>query len=139
MTTYWTRIYERQPESAGAIRAMIVNLLAPSMTGDDLDDLLQGVGEAVANAIQHGAGLMQVHVELTDHQVTVRVRDSGMGFDLKRLKTTADCPMPSAETGRGLYIMRQVSDSMAAYTGHGCLVSITKSFNGGSIRPRPAL
>jgi anti-sigma regulatory factor (Ser/Thr protein kinase) len=106
---------------------MVTHLLGGRLPADDMDDLLQSVGEAVANAIQHGRGLIRVHVELTDHQATVRVRDSGNGFDPELLKADDLCSGPGAESGRGLHIMRQMSDSVSAYSGAGCTVSITKS------------
>ena len=115
---------------------MVADLLGPHMASDALDDLQQGLGEAVANAIQHGAGpFIQVHVEVTDRQATVRVRDMGNGFDLNRIRRDDPCPAAEAESGRGLHIIKQMSDRVAAYIGPGCIVSISKELHNGSSRP----
>jgi anti-sigma regulatory factor (Ser/Thr protein kinase) len=127
MRSYFTSIYAARPESAETIRLAVGDLLGPAMPPDELGDLMLGVGEAVANAIAHGRGPIQVHVELTERQATVRVRDCGDGFDPELLHSTGHMPELDAESGRGLHVIRQVSDSLGTYLGRGCTVSITKS------------
>jgi len=127
MRGFCARGFQAHPESAEQIRAWVVGLLQDSVSPDELGELLQGVSEAVANAIRHGSGPIQMHVEVTERAATVRVRDCGGGFDPKLLTYNA-CPAPHAESGRGLFIMRQVCDSIGAYVGNsGCMVSLTKA------------
>ena len=101
------------------------------MPAKELRDLMVGVGEAVANAIQHARGPLRVDVELTECEAAVTISDCGGGLDLERLRT-ADVTAPlDAESGRGLYIMRQMCDSVVVDQGRGCTVTITKSFGPG--------
>jgi anti-sigma regulatory factor (Ser/Thr protein kinase) len=128
MRSPWSDTFAATPETAARVRATVADLLGPSMPPDDLFELRVSVGEAVANAIEHGRGPIQIDIELTARQATVTVSDRGNGFDPKHLGATGSAPSLDAESGRGLYIMRQMSDSLAADDGRGCAVSIVKSF-----------
>jgi serine phosphatase RsbU (regulator of sigma subunit)/anti-sigma regulatory factor (Ser/Thr protein kinase) len=91
------------------------------LAGLDADAVFRvrvALGEAVANAILYGSGPGSgrlVHVRLIAHEevLEVRVRDEGTGFEPDSV------PDPTTEvglgrpSGRGLHMMRRVSDAMS--------------------------
>jgi len=133
MRGYWTRIYPAEPMSAPLIRADVEGLLEPLFQPDELGLLLLAVGEAVANAVRHGAGPVQAHVEVSDNKVVVRVRDCGPGFDANRLYDAEPSPL-DAESGRGLYVIKRATDQVIVTVDHGTVVAMTRKRrrNGGS-------
>jgi len=114
------------PLSAPLIRSVIQQLLERHLESDDLSELLTAVGEAVANAVRHGRGPLQAHVELTEQRVVVRVRDNGAGFDPHMLYDSEPPSSVDAETGRGLYIMRRACDQVIVSIGNGTVVAIIR-------------
>jgi anti-sigma regulatory factor (Ser/Thr protein kinase) len=102
--------------------------------GSDLDDLECAIGEALANAAEHGrregAGI-SVSATLEAQTLTIEVRDSGPGFpgwnatDFLR-------PMSDAPRGFGIFIMRALMDKVE-YTERGRHVRLTKK-----MRPAPS-
>jgi serine/threonine-protein kinase RsbW len=71
--------------------------------------------EAMANAIQHaneGDPAKEVHIEIAilDQRLTIRVYDSGQGFDIR--KFTEPCP-PLEDHGRGIYLIHSIMDEVA--------------------------
>ena len=127
--------FECEPESAALIRATVNELLRNSMPSADLRELMVGVGEAVANAIEHGRGPIHVDVEVGSDEATVTVGDFGAGIDPERLGASRTPAALDAESGRGLYLMSQMCDSVVVRQNRGCTVSIAKQFGPG--RPRP--
>ncbi|GAB4452673.1 MAG: ATP-binding protein [Armatimonadaceae bacterium] len=86
----------------------------------DVEDITLAVGEAIANALEHGlpraeksAGhQMQLIVGHQDHLFVVTVCDPGPGFEPRK----ADSVMPTpllAERGRGLAVMEMLMDRVA--------------------------
>ena len=78
-------------------------------------DLVTAVTEAVANAVKHGFelkrnGFVAGLLKLDARQVEFRIEDHGPGFDLKKV------PIPRFESldekGRGIFMMRQLTDSV---------------------------
>src|SRR5512139_1837924 len=70
--------------------------------------------EAMTNAIQHaneGDPTKEVHVEIVivDQRLTIRVYDSGQGFDISRF--AEPCP-PLDEHGRGIYLIQTIMDEV---------------------------
>jgi serine/threonine-protein kinase RsbW len=77
--------------------------------------------EAMANAIQHaneGDPAKEVHIEIViaDGCLTIRVYDSGQGFDIRQFVTPAN---PLDEHGRGIYLIHTIMDQVA-YRPSGC-------------------
>jgi serine/threonine-protein kinase RsbW len=74
------------------------------------DDLLSAAAEACANAIDHGypAEDYRVRMEIAPDSCAVEITDSGVYFNPD---SVADPDMDS-ESGRGIYIMRELMDSV---------------------------
>lgn len=77
--------------------------------------ILLVLGEAVANAAEHGNGLdpdKNIYLELarTRDEITVRVEHEGQGLSLEKLEE-ASLPEDAFDTGgRGLYIIRELTE-----------------------------
>jgi serine/threonine-protein kinase RsbW len=73
--------------------------------------------EAMSNAIKHANVAdpdkeVQIHINVTAKELGVKVYDSGQGFDLNSIPCPAfdsDC---LNETGRGIFIIRSLMDSV---------------------------
>lgn len=96
-----------------------------------LNDLHVAITEAVNNAIIHGHGcrpehMVDVEVHATDHDVTIVVRDYGVGFDPELVP---DPRLPEnilREGGRGVFLIRQLADAVEFRPGDpGMYVMIT--------------
>jgi len=94
------------------IRSRLSEWLKAADVPDELcADIVLAASEACTNCIEHayrgqgahGAGMMRVEVKAVDHEIRVRVVDSGSW------KTPAADP---GNSGRGLVLMRAISDSM---------------------------
>lgn len=91
--------------------ALIAFATLHSVVAADVDALLFAVGEAIANAIEHGSPQndITVTVEIDTHLISARVVDSGRGF----IETPSGMtPLPDAfsEHGRGIPIMQRCVD-----------------------------
>ncbi|MBI2340331.1 MAG: SpoIIE family protein phosphatase [Deltaproteobacteria bacterium] len=78
-------------------------------------DLITAATEAVANAVKHAGeleknGFVDCRLKIDSRQVEFRVEDHGPGFVLKKI------PVPQfkslKEKGRGIFMMRQLADSV---------------------------
>jgi anti-sigma regulatory factor (Ser/Thr protein kinase) len=94
------------------------------LTEDDCFALDLALGEALANAVMHGAGgnsesEQQVYLGLWHYRrrLIIQVRDFGAGFQ----PPTPPYPMPDASQhathGRGLPLMEMLTDAMAICSG----------------------
>lgn len=85
------------------------------------------MGEALANAVEHGGGkdgLFRVRLDLDGATLDVCVSDGGAGPDPDRL-AEADLPSdPLATEGRGLYILRTVADDVRVDAQGGLCVTV---------------
>ena len=73
--------------------------------GTDVHDrALLCTSELVTNAIEHGAGPVDLHVELDDAKVRIEVTDHSGRLPAPKL------PSPTEVRGRGLLIVRNLSD-----------------------------
>lgn len=79
----------------------------------DVTRVALAMGEAVANAVEHGGG-DDVHfdVDADARCLTVRVDDGGPGPDADRLDRATLPDDPLATSGRGLFILQQVTDEV---------------------------
>lgn len=73
--------------------------------------------EALANAIQYGNRLdpgksVDVTVQVSDDALQVHVRDEGDGFDPGRIPDPTDPGRVDLETGRGIFLIRQLMDEV---------------------------
>jgi serine/threonine-protein kinase RsbW len=96
------------------------------------NDVAIAVVEAVTNAVVHGNKLsgdkkVRVKYEWGPGTITVRVHDEGTGFDPSTVPDPTDPGFCMRCSGRGIYIMRQVMDSVAFDMSHGTTVTMTKA------------
>lgn len=89
--------------------------------GDDAAQFLTALGEAVANAIEHGKvdRPIEVEVHIDGDRILGIVRDEGVGFASDPRAIAVDLPPGDSERGRGLPIMRRCSDIFAVESAPG--------------------
>ncbi len=88
------------------------------------DQISMAVVEASTNAIVHGNRCMRskktkVVLEKQRHEILVTVSDEGDGFDPECIPCPVDECNLLKETGRGIYIMKQVMDDVSFETAKG--------------------
>ena len=93
----------------------------------DQEAMLFAVGEALANAIEHGApaGDIKVTIEIDKQLISARIVDDGRGFGDAPV---GDAPLPEtyAERGRGIPIMQRSVDvcEVRSAPGNGTVVML---------------
>lgn len=85
--------------------------------GDSAGRMLLAASEAVSNAIEHGSredggGEIEVRIAITDAGATLEVTDQGRPGVRSRIDVNAPTPEPSSTRGRGIVIMRNLSDDL---------------------------
>jgi serine/threonine-protein kinase RsbW len=103
----------RESGSVPVVRRLAAQALrAFGVTGEDIDDVQLAIGEACANVIDHAADTdtYEVKVELAANRCAITVVDQGGGFDATVVPGTVEV---SAETGRGVALMRALVDNLA--------------------------
>lgn len=137
----------REVDSVPAVRRLLRCALAilkvDRQAGADLEIALT---EACANVVKHAVGAEKFEVTLdvaTDH-CAIDVLDNGAGFDAEAVAgggADLDTPGLDSERGRGLYLIRALSDNvrMQSTPRRGCLIHFEKSFRipGETARPVP--
>lgn len=90
--------------------------------------------EAVTNAVLHGNAEcggeeVRVRFDWKPGQIRITVHDEGKGFDLSCVPDPTDPTRCMASSGRGIYIMREVMDSVEFEMSHetGTTVTMVKS------------
>ena len=81
--------------------------------GDDVLDFVSAIGEALANAIEHGGSSEPIEVALWfigEDRMFASVTDRGIGFLPDDQPLDSLLPDAFDERGRGLPIMRRCSD-----------------------------
>jgi anti-sigma regulatory factor (Ser/Thr protein kinase) len=102
-------------ESADASRAYdarrdLLDYLASRADGQsDLDAAALVFGELVGNVVRHAPGPIAIELSWDRGGAVLRVRDSGPGFEWDG---AVSLPDPMAESGRGLFIVYTVSQTM---------------------------
>lgn len=116
------------------VRDAVSLLVAPlAFTESAVFDIKVALGEALANAVRHGApdsgGRVCVNVTAYSDRVILEVTDNGSGFDGIHASSD-DLYAPS---GRGIMFMRALMDDVAfePAPGGGTLVRLTKRHRGG--------
>lgn len=99
------------------------------MSRDDRADVMLAVGEAVANAIQHGQNgggpeSFSVSCVASPGRLCVLITDHGSGFDPEALPSLEDVLF--LERGRGIHCMRAVMDEVSFHFGGGTTVRLVK-------------
>ncbi len=87
---------------------------AKGVAEDDLSSLLSAVGEALANAVEHGKTPAPLDIEcrVEADRIFATVSDAGVGFE-REPELLGELPDVESERGRGLGIMRRLSDTFA--------------------------
>lgn len=89
---------------AHRLRREFMELLRKNGTGDfDAAELIYG--ELIGNAVRHAPGRITVRLDWRDDAPSLTVHDQGASF--ADVATLPDDPM--AESGRGLYIVKQLA------------------------------
>ncbi len=107
-------------------------------SSDDLNNISISVIEACTNALEHGNKNnpeLNVRVVFLRHPdyLSVEVSDSGEGFDFNDyLQHIPDPSDIQHQRGRGIYIMKEMMNSLAfeKLPGRGMKVTLTKMING---------
>jgi len=103
------------PRDAGTVsivRAIAVDTLRLlSVTPACVDDIRVALSEACTNVIQHAVTTedYEVRLEVDGDQCVLAVIDAGQGAD-ETTASDAEMPAPWSPTGRGLALMRALSD-----------------------------
>lgn len=131
-----------EPTFAKYVRERVVDFAAAHGVGDDdLTDFLIAVGEALANAVEHSRTDDSIEVAcwlVGDEQLIATVVDSGIGFEVEKLlAATAELPVPLADRGRGVALMRRCSDifSVRSAPGRGTAVVLGRQLRRGGSAP----
>lgn len=79
--------------------------------------ILVALTEAVNNGLQHGnKANPKKHIEVTfkvkDNKIFFTVKDEGPGFDFNNLPDPTDPKNIEKPTGRGIFLMRHLSDNV---------------------------
>lgn len=91
-----------------------------------LNDVESAVGEALANAVEHGnrdTGF-DVCATFEDGRLVIEVKDHGAGFDCERA-LAGDAPDIDGARGFGIFLMRQLMDEIA-YSDRGSRIKLVK-------------
>lgn len=101
---------------------MTQHLCGKLLEGWDLSEetthwILMALREALANAIKHGNAQdldKRVHLEMdvTDHTLTIRIRDEGVGFDPGAVVDPLAPENRFKTSGRGIFYMKTFMDEV---------------------------
>ncbi|HTJ76338.1 MAG TPA: ATP-binding protein [Acidimicrobiales bacterium] len=101
-----TRPVPLSPQPAAA-RHQVGQLLADAGWAGDPDTVILALHEALVNSQRHAGGVTGATVAIDGSAVVVEVRDRGRGFVVPESPAMPD---PSAERGRGLFLIGQLAD-----------------------------
>jgi len=123
-------------ESVGTARREIVAFAAANgFAGTALDDIESAVGEALANAAEHGhraGGEITVNAKISERAFVVEIEDRGPGF-ARWNASGSERPGPTAARGFGIFLMRELMDEVD-YSSNGACVRLVKRLGGSPSR-----
>lgn len=122
----------KNEELARGVTAVFMSRLDPTL--EELDDVKTAVSEAVTNAVIHGyqegEGIIYIELQAEDKQLTVLVRDLGVGIrDVKQAMEPMYTSDPSGErSGMGFSFMEAFMDQVEVESepGRGTLITMKK-------------
>ena len=95
-------------------------------TPDEVDDIKLAAGEALSNAVEHGASDrsngFSVRCQFDDEELTIEIRDNGRGFATDVRDPT---PIEQRNRGFGIFIMRRLMDAVH-FDRNGTMVRLTR-------------
>jgi anti-sigma regulatory factor (Ser/Thr protein kinase) len=113
----------------GARRALVEFVASCGFRGDLLTDVESAVGEALANAAEHGDGdsltYVDVYATFDGTRLAIDVDDHGIGFDCIAALKRASAPDCAGDRGFGIFLMRTLMDEVA-YSASGTRVRLVK-------------
>ncbi|MGN1098112.1 MAG: anti-sigma F factor [Clostridia bacterium] len=118
---------------ARGIAAFFIMPLDPSL--ESVADVKTAVSEAVTNSVIHGyrgvGGIITMELSLEGRELTVIVRDSGVGIeDIEKARTPMFTTQPEAErSGMGFTVMETFMDELYVEStlGEGTVVTMKKT------------
>lgn len=121
----------------GIVDAVVQDLAREFSCSDKcINDVCTAIVEACTNAIEHGNKFsktkrVRVAISFELKTITTQVCDQGDGFDYQSFLEITDPPDPLSERGRGIIIMKALSDSLTFRhnSGKGLCVELTKHRN----------
>jgi serine/threonine-protein kinase RsbW len=102
----------------GAVDAVVQDLAREFSFSDKcINDVSTAIVEACTNAIEHGnkyskSKRVRVAMLFEGETITTKVCDQGDGFDFDHLSTSDDPPDALSERGRGIIIMKALTDNL---------------------------
>ena len=130
-------IIPTHPRYLSAARLLVGGLGAQAgLSLEEVEDMKVAVSEAVTNVIDHAyggelKGVVIVRFRPGSGELTVEVEDRGVGFDPGRVPAGGP-PQPGPDGGLGLYLVRELADSVKVESapGSGTKITITKRLHG---------
>lgn len=119
----------KNEEFARVVVAVFLSRIDPTL--EELDDVKTAVSEAVTNAELHGygggEGIIQVEVELDGRELTVRVKDSGVGIpDVAKAREPLFTTDTTGErSGMGFSFMEAFMDQVEVVSAPGKGTAVT--------------
>lgn len=122
----------KEAETVGLIRAVLKDGLSRfGVTGDCIDDILLALIEAGTNVVEHAVAddEYEVGLEIDEFNCAITIRNTGEDFDAAALGDLM--PDPSSPRGRGVAIMRAVTDQvdLDSTPTAGTIVKLVKSLD----------
>lgn len=99
----------------GLRHAVAARAGAAGLSGDRLGDFVVAVNELLTNAVRHGGGTGRLTLRTDGDDVVCEVLDRGGGLDPVRPHR----PAPDEPGGRGLWLVRELTDTCAITSGPG--------------------
>ncbi|MGI5216067.1 ATP-binding protein [Plantactinospora sp. CA-290183] len=118
-------------ERMSAVRQMLTRCLtAAGLPDQRLDDFVTAINEAMSNAVRHGGGDGELRL-WRERDLVCEVWDSGPGLS-ETLPIPRSRPEPSAQGGMGLWLARELTDSIDVVSdGDGVRVRMVMAFRPG--------
>lgn len=94
-----------------SVRSFVAAEAARAGLGPErVDDLVLAVNELVTNGARHGSHPVSVSIWRDDNELVCEVEDAGLGLPDPLIGCSP--PPPTSVSGRGLWIVRQICDSL---------------------------
>jgi anti-sigma regulatory factor (Ser/Thr protein kinase) len=123
---YRARFPNTRRAATQARRALVAHVARYGFAAQDLSDIETAVGEALANAAEHGhrsESAFDVRVYVERNLLIIEVQDDGTGFGAP--EPDGRVPAHDAPRGFGIYLMRHLMDEVN-YTERGTCVRLSK-------------
>ena len=123
--------FSPEPEKLSEVRRLIEQAACQTpLHRDRIEDLLSAFDEGIGNAIRHGCTIrncrLYVMCQSLPDSLIVTIQDEGTGF---MVPDAFQMPDPFAERGRGLPLMRILTDEVRVHSGPtGTTVILTMHF-----------